>query len=145
MDSREIAATVVGTGVAPLRSRRRSLVGWAFVVVVAATACSAPMTRSQQVGAGEPEIGRRLISDYGCVGCHVVPGVTTDEPAYVGPPLDHWGQRSFIAGALANNEENLVRWITDPQDVEPGTAMPDLDVSEQDATNIAAYLLSLEQ
>lgn len=106
-------------------------------------ACDAPMIRSQQVGSGELEIGRRLISDYGCVSCHMVPGIAS-APSYVGPPLDHWGQRSYIAGSLTNNEENLVRWLVDPQAVEPGTAMPDLDVSEQDATNMAAYLLSIE-
>lgn len=121
---------------------RRSLLSWALVLAVAA-GCSAPMSRSQQVGAGEPEIGRRLIVDYGCVGCHVVPGIDT-QPAYVGPPLDHWGKRSYIAGSLTNNEENLVRWLVDPQAVEQGTAMPDLDVSEQDAVNISAYLLSVE-
>ncbi|HEX6257670.1 MAG TPA: c-type cytochrome [Euzebyales bacterium] len=125
------------------RRTGRGIAGWALLVVIVA-ACTAPATRSQQVGAGEPEIGRRLISDYGCVSCHVVPGVAAEEPAYVGPPLEHWGQRSYIAGALTNNQQNLVRWIVDPQAVEPGTAMPDLDVSEQDATNIAAYLLSQE-
>ena len=123
---------------------RRVLLQWTVVLVLLAGACSAaPLTRSQQVGSGEPGIGKRLLSDYGCVSCHVVPGIRA-EPAYVGPPLDHWGKRSYIAGALSNNERNLVRWITRPQEVEPGTAMPDVDVNEQDATNIAAYLLSLE-
>lgn len=105
--------------------------------------CTAPLTRSQQVGSGEAQIGKQLLTDYGCIGCHVVPGIRA-EPAYVGPPLDHWGQRSYIAGALPNNQRNLVRWIVDPQDVEDGTAMPDLGVGQQDATNMAAYLLSLE-
>jgi cytochrome c len=124
--------------------QRRALVEWAVVLVLLVAGCSAvPLARSQQVGSGEAEVGKRLISDYGCVGCHVVPGIRA-EPAYVGPPLDHWGKRSYIAGALTNNEVNLVRWIVGPQQVEPGTAMPDLDVTEQDATNIAAYLLSLE-
>jgi cytochrome c1 len=123
---------------------RRVLLQWTVVLALLAGACSAaPLTRSQQVGSGEPGIGKRLLSDNGCVSCHVVPGIRA-EPAYVGPPLDHWGKRSYIAGALPNNERNLVRWITRPQEVEPGTAMPDLDISEQDATNIAAYLLSLE-
>ena len=126
------------------REQRRALLHWIVVLVLLVGGCSAaPLTRSQQVGSGEPEIGRRLLSDYGCVSCHVVPGIDA-EPAYVGPPLDHWGKRSYIAGALSNNEQNLVRWITGPQQVEPGTAMPDLDVRERDATNIAAYLLSLE-
>lgn len=123
--------------------QRRALAGWILVLALLVAGCEAvPLIRSQQVGSGDPAIGKRLLSDYGCVGCHVVPG-TSAEPAYVGPPLDHWGRRSYIAGSLTNNEENLVRWITDPQEIEPGTAMPDLDVDARDATNIAAYLLSL--
>jgi hypothetical protein len=31
-----------------------------------------------------------------------------------------------------------------PQAVEPGTAMPDLNVTEGDAINMAAYLFSLD-
>lgn len=62
----------------------------------------------------------------------------------MGPPLVSWSRRSYIAGALPNNEENLVRWMTDPQEIEPGTAMPDLGVDEIEARDIAAYLLSLE-
>lgn len=125
------------------RQPRRVLLEWAVLVVLVAGCAAMPLARSQQVGSGEPAIGKQLLTDYGCVGCHVVPGVRA-EPAYVGPPLDHWGKRSYIAGALTNNQENLVRWIVDPQDVEPGTAMPDLDVNERDAVNISAYLLSLE-
>lgn len=125
-----------------MRRRHRALLGWAVVIALVVAGCSAPLSRSQQVGDGEPEIGRRLLVDYGCVGCHVVPGIRA-EPAYVGPPLDHWGERSYIAGNLANNEENLIRWIADPQEVEAGTAMPDLDVGRRDAINIASYLLGL--
>lgn len=126
----------------PVR-QRRAVAGWVVVLALVIAGCGAPLTRSQQVGSGEPEIGRDLLRDYGCVGCHVVPGIRA-EPSYVGPPLDHWGQRSYIAGNLTNNETNLVRWIVNPQKVEPGTAMPNLHVTEQDATNIAAYLLSLD-
>lgn len=132
------------TGISGVDGSRqwRVLASWALAIALVA-GCTAPMTRPQQVGSGEPEIGRRLISDYGCVSCHVVPGVDST-PSYVGPPLDHWGQRSYIAGSLTNNEENLVRWIANPQEVESGTAMPDLGVTQQDAVNISAYLLSLE-
>ena len=63
--------------------------------------------------------------------------------AYVGPPLTAWSRRSFIAGTLQNNAENLVDFLRDPEAVRPGTAMPDLDLSEEDADDIAAYLLSL--
>ena len=123
------------------------VVAGSWVVVVAVlgvlAGCSPPPVRSSQVDAGDVTVGRDLITEYGCTGCHVVPGIRS-EPAYVGPPLDHWGRRSYIAGTLPNNQENLIRWVTDPQAVEPGTAMPDLGVSEQDARNITAYLLSIE-
>lgn len=124
--------------------RRRALTGWAMVLGVLVAGCSAtPLVRSQQVSGGEAQLGQALLTDYGCVSCHTIPGVRA-EPAWVGPPLDHWGKRSYIAGNLVNNEDNLVRWLADPQDVEPGTAMPDLDVTESDARNMAAYLLSID-
>ncbi|MFC4859441.1 c-type cytochrome, partial [Actinophytocola glycyrrhizae] len=80
---------------------------------------------------------------YGCGSCHTVPGVDGAD-GLVGPPLTRFGARSYIAGALPNTGDNLQHWIRDPQEVEPGTAMPDLDVSELEARDIAAYLLTLE-
>ena len=58
----------------------------------------------------------------------------------VGPPLDGIATRVFVAGKLANNPENMERWVRDPQHVSPGNAMPDLNVSEQDARDITAFL-----
>jgi len=92
---------------------------------------------------GYPECGARLIQQYGCGGCHTIPGVPRAD-GLVGPPLTRFGARSYIAGRLPNNAGNLSRWIQDPQAVEPGTAMPDLGVSGADARDIAAYLFTLE-
>ena len=92
---------------------------------------------------GDPERGRQLIrATYGCGACHVIPGVAG---AYgkVGPPLDFWAERVYIAGNLPNQPPYLVRWLRDPQAVEPGTAMPNLGVTEIDARDIAAYLYTL--
>jgi cytochrome c1 len=52
--------------------------------------------------------------------------------------------RGFIAGVLPNSPENMVRWLRQPQSVDPRSAMPDLGVSERDARDIAAYLSSLK-
>jgi cytochrome c len=115
----------------------------ALVALAAALgACEAersPRTFTQ----GSTELGMKAISRYGCGSCHLIPGVKGAD-AQVGPPLEHFSKRLFIAGRLANTEENLARWIQDPQGVEPGTAMPNLGVSAEDARNIAAYLISLE-
>jgi cytochrome c2 len=85
------------------------------------------------------EAGRRLIMSYGCGSCHTIPGVPGAD-AKVAPPLDHFYQRSFIAGHLPNTQDNLIKWIQNPQQVEPGTAMPVLGVSADEAKAIAAYL-----
>ncbi len=49
-------------------------------------------------------------------------------------------QRSYLAGSLPHTPENLVRWIQDPQGVEPGSAMPDLGLSREEARAVVAYL-----
>ena len=123
--------------------------GWvsrsSLLVPVAAAllslACgTAPVGRAS---GGDAEVGRRTIATYGCGSCHQIPGVD-DADGLVGPPLDHMGSRTFIAGELANTPDNMARWVMDPQQVEPGTAMPDLGISEAEAHDIAAYLQTLE-
>jgi cytochrome c1 len=96
-----------------------------------------------QVPNGNPERGELLIDAYGCGSCHIVPGVTGANGA-AGPPLTGFARRAYIAGQLSNTPTNLIRWIMDPQQVEPGTAMPDLAVPEAEARDMAAYLYTLE-
>lgn len=92
---------------------------------------------------GDPEAGAILIDRYGCGTCHVVPGVRGAD-GKVGPPLVRWADRHFIAGTLVNTPTNLVTWIVDPDAIEPGTAMPDVGVTPEEALDIAAYLYTLE-
>jgi hypothetical protein len=51
---------------------------------------------------------------------------------------------AYIAGQLPHDAENLVRWIQDPQAIEPGTAMPNLGVVPSVARDMAAYLYTLQ-
>jgi cytochrome c len=114
----------------------------AAAVLVACAPAETGVAPPQPATTGTPERGARLIADYGCSTCHVVPGVA-EADGLVGPPLTSFGRRSYIAGELPNNEENLQRWIRSPQAVEPGTAMPDLGVTARDAADITAYLSTL--
>jgi cytochrome c1 len=91
---------------------------------------------------GNAERGRTALYQHACNACHVIPGVVGSQ-VYVGPPLEAMGNRQFIAGKLLNNHDNMVRWLVHTQQVKPGTAMPQLGVSEQDAGDIAAYLATL--
>lgn len=93
---------------------------------------------------GDPQRGRVAIEHYGCGACHTIPGVRNAN-ARVGPRLDGFEEQSFIAGMLINTPENLTRWIQNPQEINPGTAMPDLGVSEEEARHIAAYLYTADE
>lgn len=87
--------------------------------------------------------GRATIVKYRCGACHVIPGIS-DANGMVGPPLLWFARRTYIGGELPNSPANLEKWLQDPKSVEPGTAMPDLGLSEQDAKNVAAYLYTLK-
>ncbi|MFC0531705.1 c-type cytochrome [Phytohabitans kaempferiae] len=104
---------------------------------------SVPPPPPAEVTSGDPVRGAELIGRYGCGTCHEVPGVRGAD-GMVGPPLTRFGSRSYIAGHLVNTGPNLWRWITDPQGVDPGTAMPDVGVTDADARDIVAYLMSLD-
>lgn len=95
------------------------------------------------VPGGDPILGRQAIQEFACVSCHSIPGIANAD-AHVGPPLDAWAERRYIAGLLPNEPDNLIAWIVNPQRFEPGTAMPTLGITEEDATHIAAYLYTLE-
>ena len=91
---------------------------------------------------GNPRVGKQVIESYGCGSCHTIPGIYTAR-GLVGPPLMFFGRRTMIAGELPNSPENLVRWLKNPKQVEPGTAMPDLGLSDQQARDVTAYLYTL--
>ncbi|HKU79916.1 MAG TPA: cytochrome c oxidase assembly protein [Rhodanobacteraceae bacterium] len=83
--------------------------------------------------------GAQLISKYGCGSCHTIPGINGAD-GLVGPPLAHWSRRTYIAGVLPNDPDNLQFWIQHPQQVVPGVDMPDMDIRQQEARDIAIYL-----
>lgn len=89
------------------------------------------------------ERGEQAIYERGCGACHEIPGVRGAR-GMLAAPLRDFAQRTFIAGELPNNPDNLVRWIMDPRSVEPATAMPNLGIGTDEARDIAAYLYALD-
>jgi cytochrome c len=93
---------------------------------------------------GNARAGRDDIRKYGCYTCHTIPGVAGAN-GLVGPPLTGIAVRQYLAGELPNTPENMMRWIQHPHQVEPHTVMPEMNVSEQDSRDIAAYLYTLRR
>lgn len=128
------------------QSARKPAARLILVAVVASTSwmsagCGKDEMRAAQIQSigGDPQRGREALYRYGCGSCHAVAGVS-GATGKVGPPLDGVGERWYIAGMLPNTPANMMRWIRDPQLVNPKTAMPNMDVSEQDARDITTYL-----
>ena len=123
---------------------RRVLAALALVALAAAAAlagCGAGTGHGPVVPNGDAARGKRLIVHFGCGGCHTIGGVPGAD-ARVGPRLPGFAGQHVIAGRLANTPANLVRWIMEPQQVDPGNDMPDLGVSRAQARDIAAYIYS---
>lgn len=93
---------------------------------------------------GDAERGAGAIRRHGCAACHVIPGIRHAMGA-VGPNLNAFRNQVYIAGRLPNSPENLMAWIKAPHSIDPDTAMPDLNVTDADARDMAAYLHSYPQ
>jgi cytochrome c len=119
-----------------------------FAVLLAmSSACDRPNRTEVKraailTGGGDARLGRTQIRKYGCNTCHEISGVPGAR-GLIGPRLDGLAQRYYIAGELPNTPDNLMLWIEHPRRVEPHTAMPEMEVTEQDSRNIAAYLYTL--
>jgi len=114
----------------------------AIVVAIALSGCDRPAAASYwAISGAHADRGPALMRQYGCVACHTIAGVD-DARGQVGPPLEQFGRRAYIAGILENNPDNLVKWLRSPQSVIPGNAMPNTGLTDQGARDIAAYLYS---
>jgi cytochrome c1 len=91
---------------------------------------------------GDVSRGRVAIGKYGCAGCHTIPGIES-AGGTVGPPLTEIGRRQNLGGHVPNTPANMMKWIQDPQQIDPRNAMPDMGVTDQDARDIAAFLYTL--
>ncbi|MFL5843639.1 MAG: c-type cytochrome [Solirubrobacteraceae bacterium] len=113
----------------------------ALAVGLGLAAADAPEPAYRIAGASADR-GRDAVAAYTCNACHMIPGVRGFD-AKVGPPLEAFATRSYIAGRLPNDPESLVRWIMDPQGVVPGNDMPNLGIPEGTARDIAQFLYTL--
>jgi cytochrome c2 len=105
--------------------------------------CKEGRTSGTVVANGDPDRGRREIARLQCGACHDIPGVRAARGS-VGPPLEGFARRVYLAGKWPNQPHYLVSWLRDPPSLAPLTAMPALVNDEQSARDIAAYLYTLE-
>lgn len=99
--------------------------------------------------AGDPQRGRTLIARKGCMTCHVFTGVPAIDVNPVPVPISD----AALARAISQAPDlrftrdrlrpaSLHAWLVDAPSIKPGTLMPKLPVTAEDASHIAAYLLT---
>ena len=111
--------------------------------------------------------GFQLFAGRGCLLCHKSDGPASSgvrqslkrafengELRFPAPNLTNLGSRTTLAaGRLELTEDNLKKWLRDPDDVKEGNRMaelanvyidPNTKLSEEDVSDLAAYLLSLK-
>ena len=118
------------------------------LLALSAAACTRAGVSAEQAASltrgGRAERGKVWIQEYGCGGCHEIPGIRGAR-GRVGPPLGDVTTRLFIAGATPNQPSNLIAWLQDPPAVDSSTAMPNVGLSRAQARDVAAYLYTLSR
>jgi cytochrome c len=125
--------------------RFRSRAAWGLAGSLALTGCIDPNPRAVrhvEVAVGEAAQAEAILRRYGCNECHVIPGIRGADGS-VGPPLNSYSQRRYVAGRLPNEPDHLVTFIVNPQVVKPGSAMPATGITSVEARHVAAYLYTL--
>ena len=127
------------------RRERRSAVASPLLGLALAglAACDGPPDRTPTVGDADTQRGRRLVVDMGCAACHTFPDVKWPRGG-LGPSLENFGHQGLIAGRLPNQPGVLMQFVRNAPSLVPGTAMPAFPMSDQDARDVAAYLLQLK-
>lgn len=86
--------------------------------------------------------GKATIEAAGCAACHVIPGIDWPQ-GRLGPSLAEFDDFGLIAGSLSNNAANLAQFVRDAPAAKPGSTMPAMPLSQEEALDVAAYLYGM--
>jgi len=109
---------------------------------------------AQRASVVEPPVGDALAvagkKDYfanSCVSCHSIAGTVSRgvEGGVFGPDLTHFASRaSFASGMAPITLDNIRDWLRDPHHLKPGVLMPNMQLTDTEVDQIAAYLMTLK-
>lgn len=126
-----------------------------FAILLTAVACNrgedvqTAATQTAKTQAAKPPIGnaqrgKDLVAQYGCNVCHTVPGIEGPQGS-LAPTMAGMATRPTIAnGQVPKTPENVASYIENPALLYPQSTMPALGISSEEASDMAAYLLTLE-
>jgi cytochrome c oxidase subunit 2 len=99
----------------------------------------AKMTAPAPAVPASAQRGEQIFKDN-CLACHAV----SAQGLSVGPNLAGFASRSTIAGILDHSDENLRKWLEDPQKEKPGNKMMIQKLSNDQIDELVKYLNTLK-
>lgn len=101
---------------------------------------------------GDPARGLELVNSVGCLGCHVTEETVTDEKTKkvrLAKREDFPLERNFgfnlVGTGTKTNPSWLFHWLKDPRNYYKDAPMPDLRLSDQEAADITAWLMTQQK
>jgi mono/diheme cytochrome c family protein len=98
-------------------------------------------------GADNLARGKRLVVEHGCLGCHQYRG----RGGTLGPEITHVGDKTVhdLDFQHVHGERTVENWMfahfKSPSAVVPNTVMPELGLTDDEAHDLAAYMISLKR
>ena len=91
---------------------------------------------------GDPENGALLVASYGCMGCHEIQPFKDENynPSVENIRLEQGP--NLIGLGSKTTKRWLYTWLKNPYSYHSGTKMPNLRLSDQEASDIASYLIN---
>lgn len=133
-----------GPDLAPIAIVRRKAASLPLIAcALLACACKEPGGPRYLTGGADAERGLVLIEETACGACHEIPGVSWPK-GRTGPSLVGFDDIGLIAGALPNTPENLALFVRNAPEAKPGSTMPAMPLSADEARDVAAYLNGLD-
>jgi cytochrome c2 len=102
--------------------------------------------------AGDAARGERLVATVGCLGCHVTDETVKDPETGAtrvarrdDVPIERIFGFNLTGTATKTNPGWLFHWLKDPRNYYPDAPMPDLRLSDQEAADITAWLMTRQK
>jgi len=95
---------------------------------------------TDNVAQGNIRKGEKLVASVGCYGCHQQKSDLSHETISMNALLREQGP-AFIGLGSKTNASWVYHWLKDPQSYHPNTRMPNMRLTDQEAEDIAAYLV----
>ncbi len=90
----------------------------------------------------DPERGQALFEAKGCIACHQLHGTGGDVGPSLTTQVPEFPQGTWVGDKLKG--EWVYAWLKDPQALLPDTIEPNMDLTDQEALDLTAFILSLK-